>query len=109
MLRILVPSAALRRPLRPTLGLAMFPWILLVITSICGYALFEVMRWQDTVGKAPFSIISYLWGKQSEGKSVHEQDSLKQDYLRFVGNRALVLLAVVTLILANETFKAFMR
>lgn len=87
----------------------MMAWVLLFLTAVSGFMVFDVLRWQRTMEKMPFSAISYLWGKQSLGKPLHEQEKIKQNYISYMGNKMIGMLLAITLLLAKATYQAFME
>lgn len=87
----------------------MTAWVLLALTIVCAYVAIDVLRWQSTMAKVPFSVISYLWERQCAGKSLHEQEQVKQNYVTYLSGKMLVMLVVITLLLANATYRSFMQ
>lgn len=87
----------------------MTAWVLLALTIACAYVAIDVLRWQNTMAKVPFSVISYLWGRQCAGKPPHEQEQIKQNYVTYLSGKMLAMLVVITLLLANATYQSFMQ
>jgi hypothetical protein len=58
----------------------MSPWLLLMLTLVCGWLTYDAFRWKASLKEAPFSVIRNLWKGGLAHPSVAEQNKLKERY-----------------------------
>ncbi len=86
----------------------MTPWVLLLLTILCGYLTYDAFRWSGSVKGAPFSILESMWKSDLRHLSLSEQSQIRDRFSSFFASKVLVIFLFITMGMAVATVRAFL-